>query len=103
MRVMNCRCAGIDVHRKSVAGCSLVGEAGSEPAVCKRVFGTTTVQLLELSDWLKKLGVTHVAMESTGTYWKPVWALLEGFDLTLCNASHIKQVPGRKTDQKDSE
>jgi transposase len=60
--------------------------------------------LLELNDWLRERGITDVAMESTGTYWKPVWAVLEGqFDLTLCNAAHIKQVPGRKTDQKDAE
>src|SRR5438874_937058 len=104
MRVMNCCCAGIDVHQKTVVVCSLVGEAGSDPKVEKRVFATTTDQLLTLSDWLKQQGVTHVVLESTGTYWKPVWAILEGaFDLTLCNAAHIKQVPGRKTDQKDSE
>jgi transposase len=104
MRVMNCRCAGIDVHQKTVVVCILTGEAGSEPQMAKRVFATTTARLLELSDWLREQQITHVAMESTGTYWKPVWAILEGsFDLTLCNAVHIKQVPGRKTDQKDSE
>jgi transposase len=70
----------------------------------KRTFGSSTRELLALADWLRQQGVTHVAMESTGTYWKPVWAILEGqFDLTLCNAAHIKQVPGRKTDQKDAE
>jgi len=72
MRVMNCCCAGIDVHQKTVVVCSLVGEAGSDPKVEKRVFATTTDQLLTLSDWLKQQGVTHVALESTGTYWKPV-------------------------------
>jgi len=104
MRVMHCRCAGLDVHQKSITACTMIGEPGSEPQVEKRVFATTTSQLLEMSDWLKQQGVTHVAMESTGTYWKPVWAILEGeFDLTLCNPAHIKQVPGRKTDQKDAE
>src|SRR6266542_2254289 len=104
MRVMHCRCAGLDVHKKSITACTMIGEPGSEPQVEKRVFATTTSQLLEMSDWLKQQGVTHVAMESTGTYWKPVWAILEGeFDLTLCNPAHIKQVPGRKTDQKDAE
>jgi transposase len=104
MRVMSWRCAGLDVHQKSVTVCTLTGEAGSEPQIEKRVFATNTSQLLEMSDWLREQNVSHVAMESTGTYWKPVWAVLEGeFDLTLCNAAHIKQVPGRKTDQKDAE
>jgi transposase len=67
-------------------------------------FGTFTRELLELGDWLRACGVTHVAMESTGVYWKPVWNLLEGqFEVLLVNAQHIKAVPGRKTDQKDSE
>jgi transposase len=104
MRVMNGRCAGLDVHQKSITACRLIGEPGAEPKMEKRVFGATTSQLLELSEWLKQQGVTQVAMESTGPYWRPVWAILEGeFDLTLCNAAHIKQVPGRKTDQRDAE
>jgi len=104
MRVMNCRCAGLDVHQKTVTACALVGDAEGEPKLEKRVFATTTSELLGMSDWLKQQSVSHVAMESTGPYWKPVWAVLEGsFDLTLCNAAHIKQVPGRKTDQKDAE
>jgi transposase len=69
-----------------------------------RRFGTMTGDLLELSQCLQQLGVTHVAMESTGVYWKPVWNLLEGqFELLLVNAQHIKQVPGRKTDLRDCE
>jgi transposase len=69
-----------------------------------REFGTFTRELLELADWLRACGVTHVALESTGVYWKPVWNLLEGqFKVLLVNAQHIKAVPGRKTDQKDSE
>jgi transposase len=101
---MNLACAGLDVHQKTVVACSLMGAADAEPRLQKGTFATTTNALLELSDWLQQQGVTHVAMESTGTYWKPVWAILEGgFDLTLCNAAHVKQVPGRKTDQKDAE
>ncbi len=104
MRVLNERCAGLDVHQKTVVACALMGQAGSEPAMEKRTWGTKTSQLLELNDWLRERGITHVAMESTGAYGKPVWAVLEGqFDLTLCNAAHVKQVPGRKTDQKDAE
>src|SRR5439155_35172 len=69
-----------------------------------RTFGAMTGELLELADWLAQEGVTHVAMESTGVYWKPVWNLLEDqFTVLLVNAQHIKQVPGRKTDVKDSE
>ena len=104
MRVMNERCAGLDVHQKTVVACALMGSAGSDPELERRTWTTTTSQLLELGDWLRERGITHVAMESTGTYWKPVWAVLEGqFDLTLCNAAHVKQVPGRKTDQRDAE
>jgi transposase len=104
MRVMNERCAGLDVHQKTVTACALMGSAGSNPELERGTWATTTSQLLELGDWLRERGITHVAMESTGTYWKPVWAVLEGqFDLTLCNAAHIKQAPGRKTDQKDAE
>lgn len=102
--MMNCACAGLDVHQKTVVACTLVGAAGTDPQMEKRTFGTSTRELLSLGDWLRHRGITHVAMESTGTYWKPVWAILDGqFDLTLCNAAHIKQVPGRKTDQKDAE
>jgi transposase len=104
MRVMSERCAGLDVHQKTVVACALRGPAGSEPEWERRTWGTTTGQLLAMNDWLRERGITHVAMESTGPYWKPVWAVLEGeFDLTLCNAAHVKQVPGRKTDQKDAE
>lgn len=104
MRVMHERCAGLDVHQKTVVACALMGSVGSNPELERRTWATTTSQLLELGDWLRERGITHVAMESTGTYWKPVWTVLEGqFDLTLCNAAHIKQVPGRKTDQKDAE
>jgi transposase len=96
-------CCGMDVHKDTVAACVLIWEAG-RPRKEKRVFGTTTKDLLTLSDWLHGYEVTHVAMESTGVYWKPIWNILEGqFDITLVNAQHFKAVPGRKTDLKDGE
>src|SRR6266852_524648 len=92
---------GLDVHKKSVTACVLWA-SGRRKQI--REFGTFTRDLLELADWLRSCGVTHAAMESTGVYWKPVWNLLEGqFEVLLVNAQHIKAVPGRKTDQKDSE
>jgi transposase len=95
-------CAGLDVHKKTVVAC--VRRLGDDGQFESEVltFGTTTAELLALSDWLAGRGVTHAAMESTGIYWKPVWRILEGaFELLLVNARHIKQVPGRKTDVKD--
>lgn len=101
MQVMHEVCCGLDVHKKSVTAC-VVWVMGRRHET--REFGTFTKELLELADWLRSCGVTHVAMESTGVYWKPVWNLLEGqFEVLLVNAQHIKAVPGRKTDQKDSE
>lgn len=78
MRVMHCACAGLDVHQKTVVACTMVSEAGGEPKVEKRVFGISTSQVLEMSDWLGQQEISHIAMESTGTYWRPVWAVLEG-------------------------
>jgi len=101
MQVVHEVCCGLDVHKKSVTACVLWGSGRRRQT---RAFGTFTHELLELGDWLRACGVTHVAMESTGVYWKPVWNLLEGqFEVLLVNAQHIKAVPGRKTDQKDSE
>ena len=101
MEVVHEVCCGLDVHKKSVTACVLWA-AGRRRQT--REFRTFTKDLLEMSDWLRGCGVTHVAMESTGVYWKPVWNLLEGqFEVLLVNAQHIKAVPGRKTDQKDSE
>jgi len=101
MEVIHEVCCGLDVHKKSVTAC-VRWAAGRRRQT--RAFGTFTRELLELGDWLRACGVTHVAMESTGVYWKPVWNLLEGqFEVLLVNAQHIKAVPGRKTDQKDSE
>ncbi len=97
-------CAGLDVHSKTVVCCRrIIGPDGKlEKQV--RTFGTTTRELLTLAQWLAEASVTHVAMESTGVFWKPVWNILEGqFEILLVNARHIKQVPGRKTDVKDCE
>lgn len=96
-------CSGLDVHKGSISVCVLLMEEQGLRRQTRR-FGTMTRDLQELRQWLQQLGVTHVAMESTGVYWKPVWNLLEGyFELLLVNAQHIKQVPGRKTDTRDCE
>jgi transposase len=99
-------CAGLDVHKKSVTVCRLVSDStGQNPeGVAElRTFGTMTIELLALADWLLEAGVTHIAMESTGEYWKPVYNLLEGVvTIFLVNASHVKNVPGRKTDPADA-
>ena len=98
------RCAGLDVHQASVVCCVLIGAPGRRPQKLLRSFGTTTRELQALRAWLAEHDVTHVGMESTGVYWKPVYAVLEGhFDLIVGNAHHIKNVPGRKTDVKDAE
>ena len=103
MDVLYPRCCGLDVHKKSVVACVLLSD-GETVQQQVRTFGTMTAELLELSDWLAKLGVSHVALESTGVYWQPVWNLLEErFALLLVNARHVKQVPGRKTDVRDSQ
>jgi len=104
MEVVHERCAGLDVHKKSVFGCAIwPGEKGAKKQEI-RSFGTMTADLLQLADWLRQRGVTHVAMEATGVFWRPVWAVLEGqFELMLVNPHHIKAIPGRKTDAKDSE
>ena len=104
MRVVYTRCCGLDVHKKSISACLLTpdDQGGMQQQV--RRFGTMTRDLLELSDWLACNQVTHVAMESTGVYWKPVWNILEAtFTILLVNAQHVKAVPGRKTDTKDCE
>jgi transposase len=95
------RCAGLDVHKDSVvARIRCVSEPVHDEV---KTFATTTSALLELNEFLSGHGVTHVAMEATGVYWKPVWHLLEGdFELVLANAAHIKNVPGRKTDVSDA-
>jgi transposase len=98
------RCCALDVHQASVVATVLIGGPTGKVSKQTRTFGTFTKQLLSLRDWLHEQGVTHVGMESTGVYWKPVYAVLEDhFELIVGNAQHIKNVPGRKTDVKDSE
>jgi transposase len=98
------RCCGLDIHKQTVVACLLVPGPGGAPHKDIRTFGAMTDDLLQLADWLTEAGCTHVAMESTGVYWKPIYNLLEGgFALLLVNARHIKQVPGRKTDVRDCE
>jgi transposase len=102
MEVIYSRCAGLDVHKESVVACVRIAEGGKVQREV-RTFGTTTRELLELSDWLSSHECTHVALESTGVYWKPVWHVLEpSFELVLANATHIRNVPGRKTDVNDA-
>lgn len=102
MEVLYTRCAGLDVHKDSVVACVRIASAGRVDQELAR-FGTTTSELLRLGDWLTSREVTHVAMEATGVYWKPVWHVLEGeFELLLANAAHVKNVPGRKTDINDA-
>ena len=103
MEVVYPQCAGLDVHQQSVVACAHWREAGRRRTET-RTFGTTTAELLQLLDWLVRLGITHVAMESTGVYWKPVYYILEGhLEVWLVNAQHVKAVPGRKTDVNDAE
>ena len=103
MELFHERCAGLDVHKKNVVACIRV-QTGKKAKNEVRSFGTTTSALLELSDWLSAHDVRHVVMESTGVYWKPVWHMLAAdFELLLANASHVKSVPGRKTDVKDAQ
>jgi transposase len=102
MEVVHERCAGLDVHKETVVGCVRVSERGEVRHEVRR-FATTTAGLLELADWLRQAGCTHVAMEATGVYWKPVWHILEGeFELILANPLHIRNVPGRKSDINDA-
>lgn len=98
------RCAGLDVHKKTIAACIRVPGKGRRRRRETRTFTTTTRGLLQLRDWLAEERVTVVGMESTGSYWKPVYCLLEDeFECWLLNARHLKNVPGRKTDVKDAE
>lgn len=104
MDIVNACCAGLDVHKETVVVTVRRRQENGKVQQQTRTFGTMTEQLLELGDWLADQGVTHLAMESTGVYWKPIWNLLEDrFQILLVNAQHIKHVPGRKTDVKDSE
>ncbi len=98
------RCCGLDVHKKSITACLLSGPLDRPPREQVSRFATTTKGLLELRDWLESQGCTHVAMESTGIYWRPVYHVLEGaVTILLVNARHMKQLPGRKTDLNDAQ
>jgi transposase len=104
MDVIYPRCCGLDVHKREVVACVMSTDADGTPRKAIRAFGTMTPDILALADWLAAHEVTHVAMESTGVYWKPIWNLLEDrFELFLVNARHVKAVPGRKTDVRDCE
>jgi transposase len=103
MEVVHPRCSGIDVHQASLAVCVAIKEEGNSEKHKLRC-GTTTAELLRLADWLHGHQVTHVAMEATGVYWKPVWHILEGqFELLLANPTQVQALRGRKTDLKDGE
>jgi len=102
MEVVHARCAGLDVHQHQLTACVRIVEGGKIRREV-RSFATTTTGLLALCEWLSAEGCTHVAMESTGVYWKPVWHVLEAcFELVLANAAHIRNVPGRKSDVSDA-
>lgn len=104
MDVMVERCCGLDVHEATVVACLLVGPAGKKPKREVRRFATHMRDLVALRDWLEEAQCTHVAMESTGIYWRPIYNVLEGrFELVVGNAFHMRNVPGRKTDVKDAE
>jgi transposase len=104
MDVIYTHCAGLDVHKKTVVVCCMTPGPKGEKLVEHQTFGTMTADLLALSDWLMSKQITHVVIESTGEFWKPIYNLLEGhFEILLVNAKHVKNVPGRKTDVKDAE
>ncbi len=98
------RCAGLDVHKRSVTACASTPDAKGRRHKERESFSTMTPDVLRLRQWLKARGVTHVAMESTSVYWQPIYSLLEGhFELLLVNAQHIKAVPGRKVRREVAE
>src|SRR5437667_1096619 len=98
------RCCALDVHKAQVTACVHAPDQEGKRSELRAEFSTMTAELLALRDWLQGLGVTHVAMEATGVYWKPVYYLLEDdFELWLVNAQHVKNVPGRKTDVQDAQ
>ena len=102
MDILYARCAGLDIHRDTIVACVRLAEAGGVVRLVE-TFATTTAEVERLSEWLAGHGVTAVAMEATGVYWKPVWAVLAGdFELVLANAHQVKAVPGRKTTVNDA-
>jgi transposase len=104
MQVVYTRCCGLDVHKKLVVACLMIMNAAGQVQKEIRTFGTTTAELVALADWLRSASCTHVAIESTGVYWKPIYNLLERlFELLVVTAQHMKAISGRKTDVKDAE
>jgi transposase len=104
MEIVYERCCGLDIHKKTVVACLITPDANGHRHKELRTFRTLTPDLLALHDWLTGTRCTHLAMESTGVYWRPIFNLFEGdFTLLLVNAAHIKAVPGRKTDVRDAE
>ena len=103
MDLLHPRCAGLDVHKQSVVACVRIVQDNEVHRIV-RTFGTTTERLCELAEFLAEHGVTHVALEATGVYWRPVWHILEpeGLQMVLGNAAHIRNVPGRKSDTNDA-
>jgi len=102
MEVLHSRCCGLDVHKKSISACVIIREHGTLQKLERR-FGTFIGELEDMAAWLEEHKVTHVAMEATGVYWKPVWNVLEGrFDLMLVNPQHIKALAGKKCDRRDA-
>jgi len=104
MQIVYERCAAVDVHKRTAVVCAVTPDAKGQRQKERRTFSTMTPDLLTMRHWLHALGVTHVAMESTGSFWKPIFNVLEGqMEVLLVNAQHVKAVPGRKTDLKDAE
>jgi transposase len=105
MEVVHERCCGLDVHKRTVVACVLITRPDGAVERQVRTFKTMTADLLVLNDWLSRLGVSHVALESTGVYWRPVFNILEDEQRTLLlvNPQHMRAVPGKKTDVRDSE
>lgn len=104
MQVVYERCAGLDVHKKTVVVCAIAPDTQGRRHKERRTFTTMTADVWRLRDWLVELGVTHVAMESTGSFWRPIFNILEGhLEVLVVNAQHLKAVPGRKTDIRDAE
>src|ERR1700730_16503298 len=103
MELLHPHCAGLDIHKETVVACVRHLRNGKVMTGIK-TFKTTTEELIALSDWLTTEGCTHIVMEATGVYWKPVWHILSDgeFELVLANAGHVKNVPGRKTDVNDA-
>src|ERR1044071_6208702 len=104
MQVLYTHCAGLDVHKKSVSACIWITSDAGKAEKQMRQFGTTTPELQELVEWLRSFSVTHVAMESTGVYWRPIYEILEeAVTMVVVNAQHVHALPGRKTDAGDAE